>query len=84
MFKTVALSALLASTAVAAQTPSSSGSQDREAADPDRRVCQAVNETGSRLGRGRVCLTRSQWEQQRRETRQGVERAQVQRIERQY
>jgi hypothetical protein len=84
MFRTVALSALLASAGVAAQTPSSGGSPEREAGDPDRRICQPVAETGSRLSRGRVCLTRSQWEQQRRETRQNVERAQVQRVERQY
>ena len=39
-----------------------------------------MGETGSRLGGTRVCMTRSQWEAQQRDTQTAVERAQMNRV----
>jgi len=74
----------LASSAAWAQTPTGGGGADEANLDPNETVCQTVAETGSRLSRARVCMTRAQWAEQRRLTRQGTERAQTQRVERQY
>jgi hypothetical protein len=45
--------------------------------DPSRVICETIKITGSRLGRQRVCMTAEQWAEERRQTRQGVERLQV-------
>lgn len=39
-------------------------------------VCRAVAETGTRLGRKRICLTRDQWSEYRRVLKQELEQAQ--------
>lgn len=44
--------------------------------DPNRIICEKVQETGSRLNARRVCLTAQQWEEQRRRDRQNLEDAQ--------
>jgi hypothetical protein len=41
-----------------------------------RMVCERVEETGTRLGGRRVCLTAEQWAEKRREHRADIERAQ--------
>lgn len=51
----------------------------RKAADPNEVVCEKQQETGSRLSSERVCMTRSQWAEQRRLDRQEIEKAQTQR-----
>jgi hypothetical protein len=35
--------------------------------DPDEMICKWIQELGSRLGGGRVCLTRAQWDKQSRD-----------------
>jgi len=52
--------------------------------NPNQRICQAVAETGSRLGRARICRTRAEWDQERREARQNVEQSQVRNPGKQY
>jgi hypothetical protein len=34
--------------------------------DPDQMICKWVQEIGSRLGGGKVCMTRAQWDNQSR------------------
>jgi len=80
MTRVVFLASLLISTAAVAQAPSNTDSS--AGPDPNQRVCRNLGETGSRLARTRVCLTRAQWEERRREARQNVERAQTTRVER--
>lgn len=84
MKKMVILTALLASSAAWAQTPTSGGTASEADLDPSERICQPVAETGSRLSHARRCMTRAQWAEQRRLTRQNVERSQTSRVERQY
>lgn len=79
MKKSLFCIALLMSGAAYAQpasnaSPNGSGAQG---ADPNQMVCRNVAETGARLSRHRVCMTRLQWEEQRRLTRQNIDRAQT-------
>ena len=48
-------------------------------ADPNEVVCEREEVVGSRLAHRRVCMTRSQWEQARREDRNAVEKVQTDR-----
>jgi predicted Fe-S protein YdhL (DUF1289 family) len=43
---------------------------------PTDTICRTINETGSRLGSKRICLTRAEWAEQKRTQRQDLERAQ--------
>jgi len=81
MKKSLFFSVLLVSAAASAQAPSGSASSDG-AYNPNQVLCRTSGETGSRLERTRVCRTRAEWDAQRRETRQAVDRAQTTRVER--
>jgi hypothetical protein len=83
MKKIVFVSALLASSAAFAQAPTS-GQANEDAPDPNEMVCRSVEDTGSRLSRSRICMTRAQWTEHLRGTRQNVERSQNNRGARQY
>lgn len=48
--------------------------------DPNQITCQTIHETGSRLTVSRICMTQAQWQELRRQTRQDVDRAQVNRV----
>jgi hypothetical protein len=83
MKKSLFFCALMLSTAAAAaQPPSSTSSNDAGAGtpDPNQMICRNQRETGSMLARTRVCKTRSQWEADRRDTRQTIDRTQTNRI----
>jgi invasion protein IalB len=77
----VSLSALvltpLASAPAVAQADQQQQSA-KKALDPNQVVCEKQEETGSRLASKRVCMTRSQWAEQRRLDRQDIDRAQTQ------
>jgi len=45
----------------------------KKAEDPDQQVCRQVRETGSRLKVHRVCMTKAQWDEQRRQDRMLIE-----------
>jgi hypothetical protein len=51
---------------------------------PDKKhdglICREVDETGSRLGGKRICMSRDAWEASRREARETVSQAQMQQI----
>lgn len=61
---------LTSSAAFAAPKPEPAGRKGSEI------VCRVNAETGSRLSRERVCLTRDQWSEQKRLQRQTVEKGQ--------
>lgn len=48
-------------------------------ATQDPVICQRSTQIGSRLKRRKVCMHRSEWDRERLETRQMIERTQVQR-----
>jgi hypothetical protein len=70
---------LFVSGAAAAQPSSGTSGTSAPAAsyDPRQVICRVSGETGSRLERTRVCMTRAEWDQRRRDTRAGVDRAQT-------
>jgi len=79
MLKFVALAAFLALGAAPAiaQAPSAgTAPASAKAQDPDKKICQRVEETGSRLGDRRICKTRAEWAAERQESRNELERAQ--------
>ncbi|HEX6661200.1 MAG TPA: hypothetical protein VF067_04960 [Sphingomicrobium sp.] len=49
--------------------------------DPNRIICQRIEETGSRVAAKKVCMTAQQWEEKRRTDREYVEDAQQRSIE---
>jgi len=63
---------MLAGTAAANESASKSAPKS----DPDKVVCRLSNDTGSRLGRVRVCKTNAQWAEMRRQTRETIDRIQ--------
>ena len=67
-----ALSQALAQPAAAAQASPT----DK---DPKEVVCETQGVLGSRLAKRRVCMTRAEWAELRREDRQALEKVQVQR-----
>ena len=71
---------LLLSTVVAAATPTVpvTPAPPEASARPDRMICEKIEEIGSRLNSHRVCMMRSQWQEQRREDKMQIDRAQVQ------
>ena len=48
-------------------------------ANPTEIVCERIGEIGTRLGANRVCMTRAEWAQRKKDDRETVERAQTQR-----
>jgi hypothetical protein len=72
------VSALTTASPVWAQNSTRAASQVQpNALDPNELICQKLEIIGSRLAVKKVCLTRSQWEDSRRQDRQIVERAQA-------
>ena len=62
-------------TTLESQTPSS------KSKDPNRIICEKIQETGSRLNSRRVCMTSQQWEDQRRRDRENLQDAQQRSLE---
>ena len=52
--------------------PASTAAKD----DPNRIICEKVQETGSRLNTRKTCMTAAQWVEQRKRDREAVEDAQ--------
>lgn len=75
MIGRLACLALMAGAApAAAQTTSSaSPSPNSTQKDPNRIICERIQDTGSRLASKRICMTALQWEEQRRQDRNAVE-----------
>jgi hypothetical protein len=70
----VAISAVTVSAPLLAQQ-----SAPKNARDPNEIVCERQQEIGSRLGGERVCKTRAQWAEERRVSREDIDKAQMQR-----
>ncbi|MDF7775091.1 hypothetical protein P1X14_07525 [Sphingomonas sp. AOB5] len=67
----------LALTSMSTPAIAQDGKPAKDARDPNRMICRTEDVIGSRLGSRRVCLTASQWEDLRRDTRQTTERVQT-------
>lgn len=69
------LMAVMAGTALT--VPANAASKPKKVKDPNEVVCEKQEVLGSRLAVRRVCMTRSQWEEQRRSDRDLVQKSQV-------
>ena len=78
MIKLIIVGAALVATAAVARNP-----QGSSRGDSNETTCRIISDTGSRLARSRICMTRAQWEEHRRNTRQDVDRSQLTRVEKQ-
>jgi hypothetical protein len=63
---------MVASVPALAAPPASS---DAKAKDPKRKICERVEETGSRLSSRRICMTAEQWAAQNEDTRESSKRS---------
>jgi invasion protein IalB len=72
---------LSAGTAAAAQTqpPVQPQATPKDKSAADQVICEREQDTGSRLGAHKICHTRAQWDDLRRDDRSAVEHVQSQR-----
>ena len=61
------------------QQPSTAAARPAANADPNEVICERQSVIGSRLAHRKVCMTRSQWDDSRRQDRFETEKAQTQR-----
>jgi hypothetical protein len=78
--QSVCLALLAAATPALAQNQPNASPTSKQS-DPDRIICEKIQETGSRLNVRRVCMTAQQWEEQRRRDRENLQDAQQRSLE---
>ena len=71
LFTVTSISLLVVSSDALAATPA------KEKGDPNEKVCESITPIGSRLGSKKVCATRAEWAEKRRQDREATERGQV-------
>lgn len=49
------------------------GGKPAKSTDPNRIICEKIQETGSRLNAKKVCMTAQQWDEQRRRDRENLQ-----------
>jgi hypothetical protein len=72
--KALLLTAAILLPGVAFAADPGTGKQDKK---HEGLVCRDLDETGSRLSSKRICMTKEQWEQSRRDARQAIDQAQT-------
>jgi hypothetical protein len=77
MKRLILIAALLAPTGALAD----GGSNEAKARKGTQMVCRPIAETGSRLSKRRICMTREEWAEQKRIMRSDLDRAQTRRNE---
>jgi hypothetical protein len=77
MKKLILIAALVAPTGALAESSSDGASAKRNT----QMVCRPIKETGSRLSKKKVCMTREQWAEQKRIMRTDLNQAQTRRNE---
>ena len=65
------IAALSIGSAASAEQP-----KDKKPYDPNEKVCETIKPVGSRLATKRVCATRAEWAEQRKQDREETEKAQ--------
>jgi hypothetical protein len=78
---TILLAVPLSAAAVGApaQQQPQSAAPAYQGTNPNEVVCERLEVTGSRLGHRKVCMTRAQWQDARRQDRSAVEKVQTER-----
>jgi hypothetical protein len=78
LFCAAALLSGVASAQPASPSASPNGAGARSS-DPNELICRNIREVGTRLNRQRICKTRAQWEEERRQMRQSIDQNQTNR-----
>jgi hypothetical protein len=78
MKRLILIAALALPTVALADSGSSSGASARKST---QMVCRPIKETGSRLSKRKLCMTREQWAEQKRIMRSDLNQAQTRRLE---
>ena len=78
MKKLILIAALVAPTGALAQDGDSLEAKSRKGS---QMVCRPIKETGSRLSKRKLCMTREQWAEQKRIMRSDLNQAQTRRNE---
>ena len=78
MKKLILIGALLVPGGALANSGGSSGASANKST---QMVCRPIKETGSRLSKRKVCMTREQWVEQKRIMRSDLDQAQTRRLE---
>lgn len=60
----------------AAQSGDTPTQTQRPKLDPNQRICEDVTQVGSRLATKRICATRAEWAEKRKQDRETVDQAQ--------
>lgn len=63
-------------TALAAQSSQVESHRVRPPPDPNQKICQDITVIGSRLATKRICATRAEWEQKRRDDKDTIDEIQ--------
>jgi hypothetical protein len=76
--KTALLASLTAALAVPAfgQQTAPNQTNKKSVVDPNERICEDVTQSGSRVVTKRFCGTRAEWEEKKRQDREGIEQMQ--------
>lgn len=69
--------AVIALLAVDAATPAPKPAGIKSASDPNKIICEKEDTLGSRLQAHKICMTRAQWAERRRNDRDVVDRSQT-------
>jgi hypothetical protein len=72
---------LIGAPALAQTQASGQPGQGPKAKDPNRIICEKIQDTGSRVATSKVCMTAQQWEEKRRNDRAYVEDSQQRSLE---
>lgn len=57
--------------------PSDQAAAEKVDQDSTKKICRSMGETGSRLKVTKVCMTKAEWDEQRRQQRMAVEHGQT-------
>lgn len=57
--------------------PAEQSVSGKDDADPNKKICRSMGETGSRLKVKKICMTKAEWEEQRRQQRMAIEHGQT-------
>lgn len=74
-----AATASFADPATQGTAPATPATTAAKTPDPNEVVCERQEDVGSRLSSKRICMTRSQWADQKTQDRQQLEKVQVER-----
>ncbi len=79
MVRTVRMALISAAVAALGTTAAFAAPTGGKQKDPNEVVCEKQKELGSRVATKRICMTRAEWAEQRRQDRMDLEKTQVQR-----